>query len=343
MNPELLAHWTRLASQSPQRVAFPEAGEKKILLAARQAQDTGAVRCLLVGAGEEIRAAAHRCHVSLAGMELADHTDEDARRRVAAACAGQGGPALSESAVLRKTRSPLYYAFALQRCGQADCVFAGLSHTTGEVILAASAMIGLAPGISTVSSLGIMDIPGYQGEYGSLLAFSDAAVCVDPSPGELADIAISTCDTISALMGWTPRCALLSYSTDGSADHPSVTRVTDALRIAREKRPDLAIDGEFQLDAAICPAVAAKKVRRDSPVAGHANIIVYPNINAGNIGVKLVQQFAHADAYGPMLQGFAQPVSDCSRSAPVSELVGNIIMLAVRSLHRDAHGFGGPL
>ena len=336
MNPELLAHWTRLASQSPQRVAFPEATEEKILLAAQQAQDTGAARCLLVGAEGEIRAAAGSFRVSLEGMELADHTDEDARRRVAAACAGQG--VLSESALFRKTRSPLYYAFALQKCGQADCVFAGLSHTTGEVILAASTMIGLAPGISTVSSVGVMDIPGYQGEYGSLLAFADAAVCVDPSPVELADIAISACDTISALMGWPPRCALLSYSTDGSADHPFVTRVTDAVRIAREKRPDLAIDGEFQLDAAICPAVAAKKVRRESPVAGHANIIVYPNINAGNIGVKLVQQFAHADAYGPMLQGFAQPVSDCSRSAPVSELVGNIIMLAVRSLRRNANG-----
>jgi phosphate acetyltransferase len=124
---------------------------------------------------------------------------------------------------------------------------------------------------------------------------------------------------------------LLSFSTDGSGDHPLVDKVREAVRLANEKRPDLAIDGEFQLDAAIAPAVAAKKVQRESKVAGKANVIVWPNLDVGNIGVKLVQQFAHADAYGPILQGFSKVLSDCSRGAPVSELVGNIAISAVRA------------
>ena len=211
-----------------------------------------------------------------------------------------------------------------------DAVFAGLSHTTGDVIAAGSLVIGLKEGIVTPSSVGIFKIPGYQGSEGELLCFGDSAVCVDPGPEELASIAISACETVQELLDWQPRCAMLSYSTDGSAESAMVDKVRTALSIAREKRPDLLIDGEFQLDAAINPQVAAKKVRRKSGVAGKANIIIWPDLNVGNIGVKLVQNFAHADAYGPLLQGFHKVVCDCSRSAPVSELVGNIAMAAVR-------------
>ena len=156
-------------------------------------------------------------------------------------------------------------------------------------------------------------------------------MCVDPDPEQLASIAITSAETVHALMGWEPRVAMLSYSTDGSAEGPLVDKVREAVRIAQERRPDLAVDGEFQLDSAIRPEIAAKKVRRESAVAGKANVLVCPDINVGNIGVKLVQNFAHADAYGPMLQGFKKIVCDCSRSAPVSELVGNVVMSCVRA------------
>lgn len=332
MNQEMLNKWVSIAKEKPQRIAFPESTEEKILKAARAAQDTGAIIPVYVGVEADIRAAAQQYGVSLEGAEVVENTEE-ARAAIAPKfLAARPDAGLSEKAVIRKGKDPMYYAYAMQAVGEVDSVFAGLVHTTGEVIMAASTMIGLAPGITTVSSIGIMDIPGYEGSEGNLLAFGDAAVCVDPTPEEQADIAISACETVKALLDWEPRCAMLSFSTDGSAEHDLVTRVREAVRIANEKRPDLKIDGEFQLDAAIRPDVAAKKVKRESAVAGKANIIIHPNINSGNIGVKLVQIFAHCDAYGPILQGFSKPTSDCSRSAPVTELMGNIIMLAVRCI-----------
>ena len=186
-------------------------------------------------------------------------------------------------------------------------------------------------GISTISSVGIFNIPGYEGSEGALLGFGDSAVCTNPDAEQLASIAISACDTVRSLVGWEPRCALLSYSTCGSGEGPLVDKVVEAVKMANQLRPDLAIDGEFQLDSAINPKVAAKKVKRESRVAGKANIIIWPDLNVGNVGVKLVQQFAHADAYGPMLQGFAKIVCDCSRGAPVSEIVGNVAMSCVRA------------
>lgn len=326
--------WAAQAAENPQKIAFPEAEEEKILLAARQSADTGAVLPVLVGDGEAIRAAAQGFGVDISGMTILENTPQ-ALESVGADYNAYN-PLFSPKAVCRRGKDPMVYAFILQALGQVDGVFAGLVHTTGEVILAAQTYVGLKDGVSTASSIGILDVPGYEGSEGSnLLVFGDSAVCVAPNEEELADIAISACETVQELLGWEPRCALLSFSTDGSAEHPSAQKVRDAVGIARQKRPDLAIDGEFQLDAAICPAVAAKKVGRDSAVAGKANIVIYPDLSAGNIGVKLMQQFAHADAYGPLLQGFRKPVSDCSRSAPVSELVGNIIMLAVRAGRRQ--------
>lgn len=330
MNIELLNKWVERASKNPPRVAFPEANEEKILLAALQAYEQGAIFPVLIGDPDQIKKAAAEYGIPLDGFELIDNTSEEIRAAKAEAYI-KTQPLLPAKSISRRGRDPMNYAFVLQELGEVDCVFVGLTYTTEEVILAASSLIGLAEGISTVSSMGIMDLPHYQGSEGNMLAFADAAVCAEPTPEELADIAIATCDTAAILMEWEPRCALLSFSTDGSAQHEAAQRVAEAVAIANKKRPDLAIDGEFQLDAAIVPRVAQQKVKRDSKVAGKANILIYPNLSAGNIGVKLVQQFAGCDAYGPTLQGFAKPVSDCSRSAPVSELMGNIVMLAVRS------------
>jgi phosphate acetyltransferase len=220
------------------------------------------------------------------------------------------------------------------KLGEADCMVAGLSHTTGEVIMASEMIIGLQEGISTVSSTGILSIPGYEGSEGSLLGIADCAVCPAPDAKELADIAISTADTLRSLLGWEPRVALLSFSTKGSATHERVDTVLKALEMVRERRPVMLIDGELQLDSAIVPEVAARKLKEGSPVAGKANILIFPNLDAGNIGVKLVQRFAKAVAYGPLLQGFARPVSDLSRGAPVDEIVGATTMVAVRAQNK---------
>jgi phosphate acetyltransferase len=238
---------------------------------------------------------------------------------------------LKEKALRRRMEDPLYYAMVMQAVDEADVTFAGINYSTGDVLLAGQMIIGLKPDIDIISSIGLCDIPNFNGSEGTLLAIGDSAVMTNPNAEQLATIAISACDTVHELLGWEPRCAMISYSTLGSGQGELVDKVTEALKIANERRPDLAIDGEFQVDAAIIPAVAEKKVKRESKVAGKANVIIWPDLNVGNVGVKLIQYFGNADAYGPMLQGFNKVVCDCSRGAPISEIKGNIVISAVRA------------
>lgn len=164
-----------------------------------------------------------------------------------------------------------------------------------------------------------------------MLALADCAITAQPDAKDLAGIAIASADTVRSLLGWEPRVAMLSFSTCGSAEHESIDVVRQAVALAKELRPGLKVDGEFQLDAALLPQTAEKKVTRSSDVAGRANVLVFPNLHAGNIGVKLIQIFGRANAYGPVLQGFAKPVCDFSRSAPVEEMLGNVAMLVIRA------------
>jgi phosphate acetyltransferase len=318
------------AKANPQRVVFPEASEEKILRAARQVRDMGIAYPILVGEPKAVSLLAGSIGVSLDGMTVVDHTDAGKVEQFTSGYA-KINPDFPAPAVKRMLKDPLNFAAMMVKLGEADCMVAGLSHTTGEVIMASEMIIGLQEGISTVSSTGILSIPGYEGPEGNLLGIADCAVCPDPDSNELADIAISTADTLHRLLGWEPRVALLSFSTKGSAGHERVDTVLKALEIVRERRPELLIDGELQLDSAIVPEVAARKVKGGSAVAGKANILIFPDLNAGNIGVKLVQQFAKAAAYGPLLQGFAKPVSDLSRGAPVEEIVGATTMVVVRA------------
>lgn len=318
------------AKKEKMKVVFPEATEEKILQAAAELSEKELCIPCLLGIKQDIESAANEYGVSLAGIEIIDATDEAwldslIEKYVAT------HPLNSAKTMKRKSKDTLYIALMLQAIGEADVTFAGMDHTTGDVIMAGEFVVGLKDGISTASSVGVFKIPGFEGSEGELLGFGDSAVCANPTSEELASIAIAACDTTAGLLKWEPRCALLSYSTDGSAEGPLVDKVKEAVRIANEKRPDLAIDGEFQFDSAINPAVAAKKVRHESRVAGKANIVIWPDLNVGNVGVKLVQQFGRADAFGPMLQGFAKIVCDCSRSAPVSEIVGNVAMSCVRA------------
>lgn len=316
------------AKANPRRVALPEADEEKILRAAREVKDRALAIPLLVGEPAAIAEAARAAGVRIDDLTVVDTTSE-ARAEEFAARFSEANPDYPPRAVKRMLRNRLNFAAMMVKFDEADCMVAGLSHTTGDVILAAQMILGMTEGISTPSSMGILSIPGYQGPEGSLLAIADCAVCAAPGAAELADIAIATSDTVKRLLGWEPRVALLSFSTKGSAGHERVDMVLEALRLARERRPDLLIDGELQLDAAIVPEVAARKVKEESAVAGRANVLVFPDLESGNIGVKLVQRFANARAYGPLLQGFAKPVSDLSRGAPVEEIVGAITMVAV--------------
>ena len=192
---------------------------------------------------------------------------------------------------------------------------------TATVIQAGVLTVGFAPGINTPSSFFLMIIPEFQGEKDKPFIYADCAVNIDPTAEELAEIALASADSGAKLLGETPKVALLSFSTKGSASHVLVDKVVQALEIARQRRSDLAIDGEFQVDSAIVPAVAAKKVKDQSPVAGKANILIFPDLNSGNIAYKLTQYTAGAKAFGPFLQGFAKPISDLSRGAGVDDIV----------------------
>ncbi len=319
------------AKGNPRKVAFPEAMNEKMMQAAYETGREGYIIPVLVGNGGEIREAARERGYEESVFEIVDIGEEDHKKKLIEKYVALPQTILKEKALNRRMQNPLYYAMVMQAVEEADVTFAGIDNTTGDVLLAGQMIIGLKEGISTVSSIGLCDIPGFAGSEGTLLAVGDSAVCTNPDAKQLADIAISACDTVKALLDWEPRCAMVSYSTLGSGQGELIDKVVQALEIAKKQRPDLAIDGEFQFDAAVSPAVAEKKVKRESKVAGKANIIIWPDLNVGNVGVKLIQQFGHADAYGPMLQGFNKVVCDCSRGAPVSEIKGNIVISAVRA------------
>ncbi len=319
------------AKENPRKVAFPEAMNEKMMQAAYETGKEGYIIPVLVGNGSEIREAVRERGYEESVFTIVDISEEEYKKTLIDKYVALPQTILKEKALNRRMQNPLYYAMAMQAVEEADVTFAGIDNTTGDVLLAGQMIIGLKEGISTVSSIGLCDIPGFSGSEGSLLAIGDSAVCTNPDANQLADIAISACDTVKALLEWEPRCAMVSYSTLGSGQGELIDKVVEAVKLANEKRPDLAIDGEFQFDAAISPAVAEKKVKRESKVAGKANVVIWPDLNVGNVGVKLIQQFGHADAYGPMLQGFNKVVCDCSRGAPVSEIKGNIVISAVRA------------
>lgn len=319
------------AKSNPQKVVFPEALNEKMMQAAFEAGNEGYIYPILVGNKAEIEQAIQERGYDLSVFTVVDMEDEEYRKTLIEKYIALPDTRLKEKALNRRMQDKLQFAMVMQAVGDADVTFAGIDYTTGDVLLAGQMIIGLKPGIETISSIGLCDIPGYEGSEGSLLAVGDSAVCTNPNAQQLASIAISACDTVKSLLDWQPRCACVSYSTLGSGQGELIDKVTEAVKIANELRPDLAIDGEFQLDAAISPSVAAKKVKRESKVAGKANVVIWPDLNVGNVAVKLIQQFGHADAYGPMLQGFKKVVFDCSRGAPVSELKGNIVISAVRA------------
>jgi phosphate acetyltransferase len=297
-------------------VVYAEGTEPRILQAARRVLDEDVARVTLLGAEELIHAAAEQHQISLKGMGIqAPGAGERIEHYSQLYLEGRENARPGMAA--RLLRKPLYFGAMMVRAGDADLMVAGVANPTRRVIEAASLCIGFAPGISTPSSFFLMSVPGRE----QPLFFADCAINVEPDARQLAEIAVASAHSARQLSGREPHVALLSFSTHGSADHSAVRKVAEATRIARELAPELAIDGELQADAALSPEVARDKVKRDSAVAGRADVLVFPDLEAGNIGYKLVQQLTGARAIGPLLQGFARPVADLSRGASVDEVV----------------------
>lgn len=315
------------AKLSPKRVALPECEAVKTLLAAREVLDSGIGIPVLVNDPAVIAATAAEAGISLDGMEIADITDGEKLDALIAKVMSVANPDLSEKAYRRKCKNPMFYAMVMEAVGDVDCTFCGHTNTTGDVLMTALSIIGLKEGVDVASIFALLEIPGFEGPEGDRIVFADCGLCTSPDAGKLASIAIATADNVKAMMGWEPRVAFLSFSTCGSGHNLSVETVQEAVRLTHARRPDIKADGEFQLDAAIDPGVAATKLNRPSDVAGKANILIFPDLNAANIGIKLVQRFAHGKAYGHTLSGFRKPVADSSRGATVEEMVGDIAMV----------------
>ncbi len=333
MNP-FIKDMAKKAKENPKIVGFPESMTIDILKTAQQVVAVEIGTPMLFGSKEKIEDMAKAHQIDTAGFCYYDYTEESNRRELAEAYSRTFDD-FSEKSVMRKSKDAMRCALFLLKLGRVDCVAAGKDYSTGDVIFETISIVGMKEGVESVSSLGLAEIPGFNGSQGNLLALADCAITAQPDAKDLAGIAIASADTVTKLMGWEPRVAMLSFSTCGSADHESIDVVREAIKRVRQLRPDIAIDGEFQLDSAIIPEIAAKKVKRESAVAGQANVLVFPNLHAGNIGVKMIQIFGGANAYGPVLQGFSLPVCDFSRSAPVEEMLGNVAMLIVSAEDKE--------
>ncbi|MDI5983857.1 phosphate acetyltransferase [Halomonas sp. M4R5S39] len=319
------------ARHSPRRIALCEGEDERILRAAVRAAKDGIARILLVGDRQAITSTAATHGVDLAGVELIDPADSSLTGSLAEALhALRERKGMTREQAAEAVREPLCFANLLVREGHADGCVAGAVHTTADVVRTAIQLLGVAPGCRLVSSFFLMMLcQPFHSLKGGII-FSDCGLVIEPDADELADIAMAAADSAESLLGEPPRVAMLSFSTSGSARHGNVEKVVQAARRVKAQRPALAIDEDVQLDAAIVAEIAERKLP-DSRVRGNANVLIFPDLEAGNIGYKLAERIGGAEAIGPLLQGLAKPANDLSRGCSVDDIYHVIAVTTVQA------------
>lgn len=331
---ELFERLTKRAAENRRSIVLPEGTETRNLQAADRILFENLADIILIGNPDEIKARASElglCNIDKA--RIVDPADKDVIDKYAPLffeLRKKKGVSMEDAR--RFTSNELYLGCLMVKAGDADGMVSGAIHTTGDVLRAAFQVIKTRPGIDTVSGAFLMLLPPDSpfGEDG-IMVFADCAVVPDPDARQLAQIAVCAAETAHNVAGIHPRVAILSFSTKGSASHERVDKVIEATKLAHEMAPDLELDGELQTDAAIVPVVAAQKAPQ-SHVAGHANVLVFPSLEVGNIAYKLVQRLAGVEAVGPLLQGLAAPVSDLSRGCVATDIYKTIIMTANQAI-----------
>ncbi len=309
------------AKNLKRRVVLPEGSEPRMIQAAKKILFEEIAQVTLIGETKEIETLAKEHGLNLSKVEVINPTHSpDYNAFVDDFKELRKHKNITDEQAKATIAQPLFFGAMLVRHDKADASVAGALNTTGDVMRAAISVIGLKEGINTVSSCFMMTLPKYRDEHDKVFLYADGAVMPNPTSEQLVSIAASTAETMKNLLGMEPKIAFLSFSTKGSASHPDVDKVTKAVEIFKKEYPDIIADGEFQLDAAIVPEVAKSKAP-DSTLAGDANILIFPDLDAGNIGYKLTQRLANATATGPIIQGLAKPANDLSRGCSVNDIV----------------------
>lgn len=330
---DLISSIIERAKANKQRIVLPEATEERTLTAADRALADGIAEIILIGNPDEVKALADKLGLkNIDKATIIDPQNHDKKEEYAELlCELRKKKGMTIEEARQKVLDPLYLGCLIIKAGDADGQLAGAQNTTGNVLRPALQIIKTTPGISVVSGamLLITQTPQY-GENG-VLVVGDVAVTPVPDAQQLGQIAVCTAQTAKAVAGFEdPRVAMLSFSTKGSAKHEAVDKVTEALKVAQELAPELKVDGELQADAALVPSVGESKAPGSS-IAGHANVLVFPSLEVGNIGYKLVQRLGNADAIGPILQGIARPVNDLSRGCSIDDVYKMIAITACQA------------